>query len=297
MSEWIQSAKEYFYRFAASGWVPPSVYLRDAPRSEDLSAKTGRLQLEIVSHCWQYSHLQNYQLSSLLLFPPRDCDVTMTVFFCPEDTRTATLLEFFRQQTTSSVRWNWWPLRKEELFRRGIGRNLAAKATDADWIWFTDCDQLFRGGCIDTLNRELQGRRDVLVYPRNVSCTQLLEDNDDVLMTSHHPSVIDIDISKFRKQSHSRAIGALQILHGDVARQTGYCDSVSFFQQPVSRWNKCYEDRALRWILRTQGVPIDVPEIYRIEHVRKGRYANGSGQPGLVRRIAARVSPRRIHRI
>ena len=289
--------QETFYRFAAGGWVSPRWFLPAVPQPARLAARSGRLKIEIVSHCWKYAHLQDYQLSSLVLYPPQDCDVTMTVFYCPEDPKTSTLLEFFDQQTPANVTWNWQSLPKEQLFRRGIGRNLAAKATQSDWIWFNDCDQLFHQGCLDALNRELQGRNDLLVFPTTVSCTRLLEDDDQVLTATSKPAVVDIDPNQFEPQTHSRAIGALQVLHGDVARQVGYCDAIKFYQQPVQRWHKCYEDRALRWLLGTQGVPIDVPGIFRIEHVHKGRYASQDGQPNLTRRIAAKIAPRDIHRI
>jgi hypothetical protein len=73
--------------------------------------------------------------------------------------------------------------------------------------------------------------------------------------------------------AHSRATGPLQITHGDVARRTGYCNAIKHYQRPVNRWQKTYEDRAFRWLLRTQGTPADVPGVYRIKHISKGRYS------------------------
>ena len=43
--------------------------------------------LEIVSHCWRYASLLQYQLSSLILHPPKSA-IEMTVFTAPEDQRT-----------------------------------------------------------------------------------------------------------------------------------------------------------------------------------------------------------------
>ncbi len=283
---------EQFFQFAAGGWLPRRWFAKACPESVNLPARTGRLQLEIVSHCWKYSHLQDYQLSSLVLDPPHDCDVTMTVFHSEEDQRTVELLRFFEQQSPPNVTWNWWALPKEQLFRRAIGRNLAAKATSADWIWFTDCDQLFREGCLDALQEQLQGRQDMLVFPTHVHCTPLLEHDSRVLTATSAPAVVDIDPTEFVLKSHAKAIGALQILHGDVARLTGYCEAIPFYQQPVEHWHKTYEDRAFRWLLGTDGVPIHVPGIYRIEHVCKGRYAAADGQPNFLRRVSARLAPR-----
>jgi hypothetical protein len=297
MPSWQHQLTEHFYRFAASGWVSPGWFLPRVPLASELPARTGRLKVEIVSHCWKYAHLQAYQLSSLVLYPPQDCDVQVTVFYSLEDERTRNLLEFFANRAPHNVTWKWWPLEKTRLFRRGIGRNLAALATQADWVWFTDCDQVFHHGCLDALNRELQGRQDLLCFPQSVSCTRLLEDGDKVLSATSEPAVVDIDPTEFEPLTHQRAIGALQVLHGDVARQIGYCNAIRFYQQPVERWHKCYEDRALRWLLRTQGTPLNVPGIYRIEHVSKGRYAQADGQPNLLRRLAAQVAPRDIHKV
>lgn len=293
----VHQFQETFYRFAASGWVSPRWFEANVPSMDELPARDGRLQIEIVSHCWKYAHLQAYQLSSLVLYPPQNCDVTLTVFYSPEDAATAKLLAFFADKAPQNVTWNWQPLEKEHLFRRGIGRNLAALATQADWVWFTDCDQLFHVGCLDALQQELQGRRDLLCFPTKVACTRLLDDDDQVLTAASAPGIVDIDPGAFESLTHSRAIGALQVLHGDVARRVGYCNAIKFYQQPVERWHKCYEDRALRWLLNTQGTPIDVPGIYRIEHLSKGRYAAKNGQPNLLRRIAAKIAPRDIHKI
>ena len=57
-----------FFRFAAGGWVPPQWFEPDLPTELDRAARTGHLKLEVVSHCWNYSHFLVYQLSSLALF-------------------------------------------------------------------------------------------------------------------------------------------------------------------------------------------------------------------------------------
>ena len=150
--------------------------------------------------------------------PPERVDVTVTVFHAPEDRRTADLLAFFGAHELDGVRWNWQPLPKEQLFRRAIGRNRAALATQADWVWFTDCDLMFRDGCLDALGARLQARRDALVYPREERRTPLLADDDPMLAAGAEPRVVDIDTAQFTAQRPSRATGPLQIAHGDVCR-------------------------------------------------------------------------------
>jgi hypothetical protein len=81
-------------RIATTGIVPARWFLRPPARSS-LTARSGVLDIEIVSHCWQYGHLLAYQLSSLVNFPPVKAHVRMTVFHAGEDARTRAMLDFF----------------------------------------------------------------------------------------------------------------------------------------------------------------------------------------------------------
>ncbi len=234
-----------------------------------------------------------YQLSSLVLFPPTKCTVTMTVYYGEEDQSTVDLLNFFGSLQAPNVVWNWQKLPPQALFRRAIGRNLAAKNSTADWIWFTDCDLLFRDNCLDALAEALQGRRDALVYPASENCTGLLPHDAPILQADmSRPAVLDVDPSLFSRFPRSRATGPLQITHGDVARAVGYCESLPYYQRPSATWCKAYEDRAFRWLLRSQGEPLEVPGVYRIRHVAKGRYTGGKLNTGLrssLRRLVAKI--------
>jgi hypothetical protein len=73
-----------------------------------------------------------------------------------------------------------------------------------------------------------------------------------------------------------------------VARACGYCDSLAVYQKTMPRWSKCYEDRAFRWLLGSQGVPIDVPNVLFIRHAEKGRYQQNS-QLSVLRKTIRRV--------
>ena len=262
-----------FYKFAAKGWIPAKWFESDLPMVSERQARTGRLSLEIVSHCWNYSHFLVYQLSSLVLYPPTRLDVKMTVFYAEEDQKTASLLNFFTQQGVKNITWNWRSLPKQKLFRRGIGRNLAALESDADWIWFTDCDLMFRENCLDQLSDLLQGRRDALIFPEEERTTDLLADNNPMLKAgSENQAILDIDVNRFTSRKMTRATGPLQIAHGDVCRAVGYCRGIKIYQKPSEKWTKAHEDRAFRWLLRSQGKPLPIPGVYRIRHVEKGRY-------------------------
>lgn len=265
-----------FYKLAASGLLPARWFAPDLPRQEQREARVGALQIEIVSHCWQYSHLLVYQLSSLILNPPRDVSVVMTVFHAPQDQHTVELLAFIAGHKVPNVTWNWQPLTPQQLFRRSIGRNQAALASSADWVWFTDCDLVFAPGCLDALGAALQGRQDALVYPRQEQVTTLLRADDPLLSADAQWSVREVGTSEFYSRDISRATGPLQITHGDVARAVGYCRDTPFFQRPEESFAKCHEDRVFRWLLGTQGTPIDLPGVCRIRHAEKGRYKKGA---------------------
>ena len=270
---WSDFIVSRFLRLAASGLVPASLFQKPLPNKDQRAARTGSLNIEIVSHCWQYSHFLIYQLSSLVLFPPTKATVTMTVYYNSEDTRTVAVLNFFAKQQVAGVRWNWCEQPKESLFRRAIGRNQAALASKADWVWFSDCDLMFRKQCVDQLAELLQGRNDSLVFPLRERITSLLEDDDPMLnFDPQDLRVIDINDAMFVEQTRDRATGPLQIAHGDISRAGGYCDSLAYYQKPAASWCKAHEDRAFRWLLGTQGEPLDIPGVYRIRHISKGRY-------------------------
>ena len=274
-THWADPLVRSFFKLATTGIIPARWFQPALPDRAERAAKRGVLELEIVTHCWQYAHFLVHQLTSIADQPPTDLRVTVTVFYSESDKATSALLDHFGTLKIPGVTWNWWALSEPQLFRRAIGRNLAAKATRADWVWFTDCDLMFRDDCLDQLAAALQGNSDSLVYPRQELVTPLLADSDEML--SFDPSgaakAPPVALERFYVSERGRATGPLQITHGDIARAGGYCDALGFYQRPSASWRKATEDRAFRWLLETQGEPIDVPGGYRIRHVSKGRYS------------------------
>jgi hypothetical protein len=279
MRRWTDGVRGVYLRLAASGVAPALFSLPKRPDRTCLRLPDGALTLEIVTHCWRYSHLLAYQLSSLVLHPPTRLTARVTVFHSEEDHRTIELLDFFSRFEVPGVSWNWQRLERSRLMRRAIGRNQAALATTADWVWFTDCDVVFHEGCLDALADQLRGRRSALVFPQEERCTSLLVESDPMLTLARQGhGLLEIDPSRFAVvYRRSRATGPLQIAHGDVARSHGYCDCLNYYQAPRDRWCKCHEDRAFRWLLGTQGEAIEVPGVYRIRHSVKGRDRTAEG--------------------
>lgn len=103
--------------------------------------------MELVTHCFHYDRLLRYHLSRLVLWPPRELKLKATVCFTPKDFATAEVLAWFGKRVVEGVTWNWQPMDSRELCRRSIGRNRAALATEADWIWFCDVDYWFAAEC------------------------------------------------------------------------------------------------------------------------------------------------------
>lgn len=263
---------EWFYRFAASGGIPRSWAGPDLSSLPENPPCSVPLKIEIVSHCYKYANILTYQLSSLVNFPPQNADITMTVFYWEGDTRTKEVINHFGSIKVKNLRWNWQALPEQYLMRRAIGRNLAAKNTKCDWIFFTDCDVLFRERALDKLAGKLQQNSNLLVYPRYHMVSDLLP-NDDPLFRDYKEDgfVRDIDPARFYPEERTRAVGGFQITRGDAARLAGYCNSIPYYQYPVKRWRKAYEDRTFRWLLGTQGSPLDISGFYRIRHSEKGR--------------------------
>ena len=252
------------------GWFGPK-----PPAVNSLSIQHTPLKLHIVSHCWQYSHMLNFQLSSLVNYAPTNMHVTYTLYHAAEDTKLKKLISRFNALPVPNVTWDWIELPKEQLFRRAIGRNRSALETQADWIWFSDCDLIFHDACLDSLAQALTGKQEHMVFPQQEYVTDLLPSSHPMLNQSSD-EIIDIDTSLFDTNAIHKAKGAFQIVHGDVARTCGYCPDISLYQQPMSHWSKTYEDSMFRRLIGSEGVPIDVKGLYRIRHVEKGRYIQGA---------------------
>ncbi len=291
----LHGLQSWLLRQAVKGLLPlrgfwPRYDLAPSPRP----VAGDRLTLELVSHCWDYAHLLEGQLGSLIANPPADLDVTMTVYFSREDKDTTRLLEACAERRVPNVTWSWRALPKERLFRRSIGRNHAALGTAADWIWFTDCDVLFGPGCLDGLAAALAGRTDALVFPAVEMLTELLPD-DELAGARDGGSLHDPTADhSFVEVPVTKAKGPLQITSGDVARAAGYCRDIAAYQREEATFAKCREDTAFRWLLGTHGVPVDVPAVSRIRHRSKGRY-NGSGASSSLRGAVRRLQERLRH--
>lgn len=230
------------------------------------------MNLEIVSHCWNYSRLLTYQLSSLVLQPPQQVSTIVTVFFCEEDDRTQKVLDYFGGLRIPNIRWNWWALDRPQLMRRAIGRNLAALRSTADWVWFADADMCFGQGSLDRLRDEVARPQAPLVFPRQVQLSRTEADGDAYIEAAgDSPRLLELRAADFVGVRYNRAIGGVQISRGDVVRSIGYCKNHRHYQKPSEVWRRATEDVTFRKTFDREGSPVDVPEVYRIMHSLRGR--------------------------
>ncbi|GAB55131.1 glycosyltransferase [Glaciecola punicea ACAM 611] len=264
------------FRFITKPLLPRAWFRQALPPLNKRHAKTGHLTLEIVSHCWNYGNMLTYQLSSIVNNSPTKLSLTMTVFYAIEDAKTKATVDYFEQIKVANVTWNFQALSKGKLFRRGIGRNMVAQSTKADWLWFTDCDIIFHKNCLDSLAQALRGRQETLYYPRQERTTEMLSDSDPMLNPESEPQVVDIETENFSLYARDKAKGAFQIVHGDVARAIGYCDKLPMFQTESDRWRKTFEDTAFKWLVNSEGLPLEIDGVFQIRHVKKGRYQEGT---------------------
>lgn len=254
--------------------------------------------IEIVSHCWRYSRVLNYQLASLLRHPP-DARVTLRVFYAAEDEATVRLLKWADDieddidvsgQVPKRVTVSATALPIEQLLNRNIGRNLAARETQADLVWFCDCDYWFGRGCLDALARLSLPADQQLFFPRTILQNRTGENGDCyALRAAGKPQLLDIDPADFEKTKIRRAVGGLQIARGATARQHGYCpESQRLVSDGV--WKTTFGDQKYRSHFGTYGQPIHLPNLYRIRQsvprevdtlkATAGKPASGSSSAG-----------------
>lgn len=230
--------------------------------------------IDVVSHCYakelpHYANALCYQLSSLILHPPSDCDVRATVCYDPSDQRTMDVLRYF----SSRVPIKGIPLEINRLGRRAIGRNIAAKGTDADRVWFADVDQCYRIGVLDRLCGLSWPLGASMVYPGEIRIHRNHGIGDAATKrVGGEPQIIDIDPAEFISKRYNRAIGGVQIVRGSFAREHGYLDQSPRWMQPLSggEFVSCKCDMAYRSFCRDLGpiVKVDLPGVFRLRHTQ-----------------------------
>lgn len=237
--------------------------------------------IEIVTHCYanqlpHYASALTYHLSSLhkeqdIGLPYKDFDIQPTVCYSVADKKTSRVVDWFDHNTKLNIRHICQP--PSRLGRRCIGRNIAAKESDADVVWFNDVDQCFcecLGNlfCLDWPNNA------VMIYPKDIMIHQDHQTGDKVLNeVKDDPRIEDIELSLFVPKHYRKAIGGVQIVKGDFARKHGYLDNNPKWQNMKTEFNlfgDFRDDIAYRNYCLEYGdiVGVDLPGLYRMRHTK-----------------------------
>lgn len=227
--------------------------------------------VELISHCFRYWKAWSYQASALILFPPK-CRVRLTLCYTEADERSREFIPFFQEQfkTVDSLEFKPMHLEPPRLFRRAIGRNIAAKLTDARLVLFTDADYIFRDCCLDALVEKFPADC-ILARPRTVrKCPHA--DGDRLIESATVPGVRDIPAELFQPVRLGAAIGGFQCVTGETARKFGYLDGHRRYQRPAASWQRTREDPVFRRSIKGgRGLGLDLPGVFRLCHSQYGR--------------------------
>ena len=243
--------------------------------------------VEIVTHCYcppgvdQYAEYLRWQFASLVRWA-RDLRVTWTVCFTRQDPVTTRMIEGI--ETALSVARPGLLLRAVDLepaylFRRAIGRNFRALETLADVVWFTDVDYLFGLDCLATVLR-LVAPTDGLRLPAEILIHRDHATGDADVAAARGVLLPAPDPTHFLPRRQRTAIGGVQIVGGDTARERGYCRDSKWVEpvDPAAGFRSCKCDRAYRRLNGFRAVRLPIPNVYRLRHGTDGRDFTADGR-------------------
>ena len=233
--------------------------------------------IEIVTHCWAekyplFAGALCHQLSSLILHKPETIAVRLTICLTEMDHYTMEILGNPYENPWKEIDIRILSISKEDLGRRCIGRNIVAKQTKADVVWFTDVDHVFGDGCLETLAWMEWPAGASMVFPSQLRIHKDHETGDVALRSAlDDPRVIDIKVEDFIPKTYNRAIGGVQIVQGDFARKHGYLHGDPKWQRPRTDgkpFGDFRDDIAYRGYCKRFGEikAIDLPNLYRLRH-------------------------------
>lgn len=238
--------------------------------------------IELVSHCWSgddvpiYHCLLQLQATSLLL-SQHTVDVRYTVFYAEDDERTKRVIDLFQSRLRGrGIDFNPYVLPHGELFKRMLGRNLAALNTKADLIWFMDVDYLCLDKSLDQICEQADKHPEAnLMHPFNIEVHKEHRLGDDLIavVNDNLGAIIEINREDFKGHYCSYAFGGIQIGRGSWCRENGYINHREDWLEPLENpvhFMDTPSDRQFR-IQCKPSVGLLVDGIYRIRHSRTGR--------------------------
>lgn len=227
------------------------------------------MKLEIVNHVHNYSRCLAYQLSSLILYPPKTVDLTYYLYHTTDDAETLAVIDYFRPKMLCNFITRSQDI--DVLRNRAAGRNEVAQSSKADWIWFTDTDHLFRHDCLDKLHEILDVRwgdppKEIdLCFPQRVQVTHQ-PIGDALIAEMVQPMIRDVPEDAFWSYRMGVAIGGIQIATREVCNRVGYVPWMK--DERAANWNFC-SDKRFRYQVAIRH-SINLPNICRIRHGVRG---------------------------
>jgi hypothetical protein len=207
----------------------------------------------------------------LVLHKPEKCNVRVTVLTVNEDQGTHNVIDW---GSKAGIDIQVFLMEPHQIGRRSIGRNWASLLTKANFVWFSDCDQVYRDGVLDKLVELTWPEEAVMIFPQHIHISTKRTGNKILRAVGALPHQIDIDLSQFYVRKYFRAIGGVQIVKGDFAREHGYLNGYPRWEKPTDgTFQRCHCDIAYRKACLKHGsiVPVDLPGMYRIQHSIKGK--------------------------
>ena len=236
------------------------------------------MRIKIITHCYasQLPHFAaclKFQLASLNAIG-NESDIEVNVCFNKNDKETVRVLRWYETNKVPSHVLATFELPVERLGRRSIGRNIAAKWSKANIVWFTDVDHCFCDGIFSNLVKLQWPEDTVMVYPKTIMIHKDHVTGDKLLhiareYSTYPPPVPLLDANDFIEKKYSRAIGGVQIVQGDFAYEHGYLDKANKWQCPVKKpFSNFRDDIAYRNFCKNYGsiAGVDLPGVYRIRH-------------------------------
>lgn len=248
--------------------------------------------IEFVTHCYSappvphYHKLLAMQINSLFSMKVSDytvgkrlsIPVRLTICYTKEDILTSAVVDSAAGFAQERIQINPLPLSKPELFRRAIGRNKAALASEADVVWFTDCDHLFNYGAVRSAyeqGKEIKESDDRwMIHPQMVQIHRNHRLGDKLLETAFDYlwGQFKIPLEQFAPRRERKAIGGLQIVPGWLCRKEGYLDDTKWVEPTDSpHFLSCKGDVPFRRIQCKGSYAKPISGCFRVRHSYAGR--------------------------
>ncbi len=240
--------------------------------------------LDIVTHCWSgqdvsiYHLLLKMQIRSLISASRKlKFAVRLSVVFTYNDEKTTNIIEEISSARLPFFEIVKFPLPEENLFRRAIGRNLVARSTPADIVWFTDCDHLFTERCLNDTMYHFDYIKDEvdMVWPTHIKISTSHKNGDELIRLEEDCGWTPLSINEknFHVRKERKAIGGLQIVMGDYCRTHGYLNNTRWVKPVTSdHFLSCKCDVPFRRnIDPDRKIPVLINDLYRVRHSRTGR--------------------------